>query len=62
MEWYTQLSNMYALTGNAPLATDFALRGPDADRVGYGLAYGLQASPTEIELYPPEETPLGPEV
>lgn len=56
MDWFTQLGNMASFFPDAPgLAFDFALNGSDPDLVGYGLAYGLQVSPTSIDVYPPEE-------
>ncbi|KUJ70804.1 hypothetical protein ACZ90_00340 [Streptomyces albus subsp. albus] len=60
MDWFTHLGNMAALIPDSPgLAWDFALLGAEPDLVGYDLAYGLQATPTSINLYPAEETPLG---
>ncbi|MFK4187269.1 hypothetical protein ACI2L4_25150 [Streptomyces sparsogenes] len=37
------------------LAWDFALNGADPDTIGYGLVYGLQAMPTPIDVYSPDE-------
>ena len=59
MDWFNQLGNMAAFFPDSPaLAWDFALNGPDPDLVGYGLAYGLQATPEAIDVYPQEETPF----
>jgi hypothetical protein len=55
MDWWTTLGNYMTLLGDAPaLAVDMALTGPNADHVGYGLAFGMQASPTEMNVYPDE--------
>lgn len=62
MDWWDAVGNMYAFMPDAPaLAYDMALNGPDPDRVGYDLAYGLQAASTPIEVYPPEEMSFAPE-
>jgi hypothetical protein len=59
MDWFTQLGNMAAMFPDTPaLAYDFALNGSDPDTIGYGLAYGLQAMPTPIDVYSPEEPSL----
>jgi len=56
MGWFQALGNMARLFPDTPaLAYDFALNGANPDVVGYGLAYGLQSSPTPIDAYPPEE-------
>ncbi|MEV7814251.1 hypothetical protein AB0P05_26525 [Streptomyces flaveolus] len=56
MNWWTQIGNYASFFGDTPaLAVDMALHGPNADFVGYGLAYGLQASPTPIDVYPPDD-------
>lgn len=34
------------------LAADFAFSGPEDNRIGYDLGYGLQASPVEFDPYP----------
>ena len=55
MDWFNQLGNMVTLFPDAPaLAVDMALSGPDPDIVGYGLAYGLQATPAQFDVYPSE--------
>jgi hypothetical protein len=55
MDWFDQLGNMVQFFPDAPaLAWDFALSGADPDTVGYGLAYGLQAAPTVLDVYPAE--------
>lgn len=56
MDWFTQLGNMASLFPDAPaLAWDMALNGPNPDLAGYGIAYGLQATSTPIDVYPSEE-------
>lgn len=55
MDWFNQLGNMTALFPDTPaLAWDMALNGPNPDLVGYGIAYGLQVTPTPIDVYPAE--------
>ena len=55
MEWFDQLGNMVTLFPGAPaLAVDMALNGPNPDMIGYGLAYGLQITPTQFDVYPSE--------
>lgn len=56
MDWFNALGNFAAFFPDTPgLAWDMALNGADPDLVGYGLAYGLQVSPTPIDVYPPED-------
>ena len=56
MDWFDQLGAMVNFFPDTPaLAFDFALNGSNPDTVGYGLAYGMQATPTPIDVYPPEE-------
>ena len=56
MDWFNALGNMVALIPDAPaLAFDMALNGAHPDVAGYGLAYGLQATPTPIEVYPAQD-------
>jgi hypothetical protein len=53
MDWFDQLGNMARFFPDSPaLAVDMALGGADPDMVGYGLAYGLQATPTQFDVYP----------
>lgn len=53
MDWFDQLGNMVRLFPDSPaLAVDMALNGADPDTVGYGLAYGLQVTPTTFDVYP----------
>jgi hypothetical protein len=55
MDWWDTIGNYLGLFGDTPaLAVDMALYGPNANHVGYALAYGLQASPTPIDVYPAE--------
>lgn len=55
MDWFNALGNMASFFPDAPgLAWDMTFSGADPDTVGYGLAYGLQVSPTPIDVYPPE--------
>jgi hypothetical protein len=58
MDWWNAIGNMYALTSTPGLAYDMAVNGPDPDRIGYGLAYGLQKSSAQIDLYPPDDCPM----
>lgn len=56
MDWFTTLGNMAAMFPDTPaLAWDMALHGPNPDLVGYGLAYGMQSTPTPIDVYPSED-------
>jgi hypothetical protein len=56
MEWFAHFGNFGQLMPGAPaLALQFALHS-NADLEGYAMAYGLQATPTPLDLYPPEET------
>jgi hypothetical protein len=53
MDWWTQVGNYVSFMGDTPaLAVDMALHGPNADHIGYDLAYGLQSTPTAIDVYP----------
>ncbi|NJP50091.1 hypothetical protein HCJ93_08400 [Streptomyces sp. SBST2-5] len=63
MNWWTTLGNYLNFFEDAPaLAVDFALNGPNANYIGYGLAYGMQASATPIDVYPSELSFTEPEV
>ncbi|MEW2498362.1 hypothetical protein AB0942_33245 [Streptomyces nodosus] len=60
MDWWDQVGNMADMFPDTPaLAVDMALHGPDADFIGYGLAYGLQSTATPIDVYPDESSPAG---
>jgi hypothetical protein len=53
MDWFDQLGHMVRFFPDSPaLAVDMALYGADPDLVGYGLAYGLQSTPTQFDVYP----------
>lgn len=55
MDWFTHVANMSALfPGHEALAVDMAINGAPPDLMGYGLAYGLNATPTTIPVYPSE--------
>jgi hypothetical protein len=55
MNWWNILGNYVDFFDETPaLAYDFAMHGPNANHVGYGLAYGVQATPTPIDVYPSE--------
>ncbi|MFF3363593.1 hypothetical protein [Streptomyces misionensis] len=59
MDWWTQVGNYATMFPDTPaLGVDFALHGPNAGFVGYGLAYGLQATPTPIDVYPADAGPF----
>lgn len=61
MNWWTQIGNYMGFFDETPaLAVDMALNGPNANHVGYDLAFGLQASKTSLDVYPSEKS-LGPE-
>lgn len=56
MDWWNQVGNYVSMLPDTPaLGVDFALHGPNPSYVGYDLAYGLQASPTTIDVYPPSD-------
>lgn len=55
MDWWTHIGNMASMfPGHEALAVDMAVNGAPPDWMGYGLAYGLQATPTPISVYPSE--------
>jgi hypothetical protein len=55
MGWWDQIGNYTSFFGDTPaLAVDMALHGPNANHVGYDLAFGLQAASTPIDVYPTE--------
>lgn len=58
MDWFNQVGNMMRFLPDTPaLAWDMAVNGPNADLAGYGLAYGMQVSPTPFDVYPAEVAP-----
>lgn len=58
MDWWQQIGNMVGFLGETPaLAVDMVLHGPNADHVGYDLAFGLQATGSSIDVYPSEMSP-----
>lgn len=60
MNWWTTLGNYVTFFDDTPaLGFDMAMGGPNADNVGYGLAFGLQAARTPIDVYPAEDLPFG---
>jgi hypothetical protein len=62
MDWWETLGNYASFFGDTPaLAVDMALHGPNAAHLGYDLAYGLQATPTTIDVYPSESSLTMPE-
>lgn len=62
MNWWTTLGNYISFFEETPaLAVDFALHGPNANHIGYGLAYGVQGTATPIDVYPTEMSFAEPE-
>lgn len=62
MNWWQTIGNYTSFFGDTPaLAVDMALNGPNANHVGYDLAYGLQVSQTPIDVYPSEGLSTEPE-
>ncbi|MFF9268625.1 hypothetical protein [Streptomyces rochei] len=62
MGWWTTLGNYMDFFADTPaLAVDMALNGPNAEHVGYGLAFGMQASPTAVDVYPDMDGSLAEE-
>lgn len=61
MDWWTEVGNYTSFFGDtAPaLGVDMALHGPNSDFIGYDLAYGLQASPTSLDVYPADVSTPG---
>ena len=58
MDWWEQIGNYANFFPDTPaLGVDMALHGPNADQVGYHLAYGLQSTPTSIDVYPQASSP-----
>jgi hypothetical protein len=63
MDWWNQIGNYVDFFGETPaLAVDMALNGPNANHVGYDLAFGLQAAQTPIDVYPSDAAPIEPGV
>jgi len=62
MDFWNQIGNYATFFPDTPaLAVDMALNGPNANHVGYDLAYGLQASQTAVDVYPAEDSSFAPE-
>lgn len=62
MNWWTEIGNYLNFFDEAPaLAVDMALNGPNANHIGYDLAFGLQAAQTPIDVYPSEMSLAPPE-
>lgn len=62
-DWWEAVGNMAQFfPGQHALAVDMGVNGADPDFVGYGLAYGLQATPVELPVYPSEEPAPTPPV
>jgi hypothetical protein len=62
VDWWNQIGNMLGFFDETPaLAVDMALNGPNPSHVGYGLAFGLQATATPIDVYPSETMFAEPE-
>lgn len=58
MEWADRLGAMYQFFNQTPaLAHDMAANGPQTD-FAFTLAYGLQNSPTDIDVYPADTQTL----
>lgn len=52
MDWFQSLGAYSMLFNDTPaLAADFTLRGPRGD-FGYRLAYQMQRTPADLEVYP----------
>jgi hypothetical protein len=63
VDWWQSVGNMVDFFGDTPaLAVDMALNGANPDHVGYDLAFGLQAAPTPIDVYPSETSLAEPGV
>lgn len=59
MEWANRLGAMYQFFNETPaLAADFAHHGPRTDLV-YDMAYGLQNTSAELNVYPVETATAG---
>lgn len=62
MNWWSQFGNYLSFLDDTPaLAFDLAMDGPNANYVGYDLAFGLQAAKTPLDVYP-SDAPAGPGV
>lgn len=63
MDWWQEVGNYLGFFDETPaLAVDMALHGPNANHIGYDLAFGLQASSTPIDVYPSQTSFAEPEV
>lgn len=59
MEWFERFGAMYQFLNDTPaLAKDMALHGPQTD-MAYAMAYGLQNTSTNIDVYPADSQTLG---
>lgn len=62
MDWWETMGNYLGFFDETPaLGVDMALHGPNANHVGYDLAFGLQAASSPIDVYPAETAFGGPE-
>jgi hypothetical protein len=59
MNWWQTFGNYLSFFDDETpaLAFDMATGGPNANFVGYDLAFGLQAAKTPIDVYPSEVPP-----
>lgn len=57
MEWVDRMGAMYQFLGIPAMAKDMALHGPQSD-FAYSLAYGLQNTSTDIDVYPADAQTL----
>jgi hypothetical protein len=63
VDWWQEIGNYVDFFTETPaLAVDMALHGPNANHVGYDLAFGLQAAQTPIDVYPSQTSPAEPGV
>lgn len=58
MEWFDRLGAMYQFLNDTPaLAHDMATKGPQTD-LGYAMAYGLQNTSADLDVYPADTQTL----
>jgi hypothetical protein len=58
MEWWDRLGAMYQFFNDTPaLAHDMATKGPQSD-FAYSLAYGLQNTAANLDVYPADTQTL----
>lgn len=63
MDWWDDIGNMASFFMGAPaLAVDFAVNGADPGQMGYGLAFGVQNTTSDIPVYPEDMPVLGEDV